>query len=147
MAISERQRQTLNEMGKKWLRSMGYRDEILDDGVGDLLASICNSYTPITVKTSAFTPIYSELAHVDPTSGPFSVSLPTATEFGFIFIKNVSDSSNLVTLTCHTSDTIDGASSITLDAREAVLLISDGTNWIIQSKCGSGCRHPYCNLR
>jgi hypothetical protein len=134
MAISERQRQTLNEMGKKWLRSMGYRDEILDDGVGDLLASICNSYTPITVKTSAFTPIYSELAHVDPTSGPFSVSLPTATEFGFIFIKNVSDSSNLVTLTCHTSDTIDGASSITLDAREAVLLISDGTNWIIQSK-------------
>jgi hypothetical protein len=75
---------------------------------------------------------------VDATSGAFTVTLPTAVGFnGRYTIDAVTTTTNIVTLTTSSSQTIDGSSSTTLGTNASgaywstVDLISDGANWHI----------------
>jgi hypothetical protein len=76
-----------------------------------------------------------QVERLDPTAGVFSVTLPAAAGFGgqVIILKNVSTSTNIVTVLPAGGDTIDGlASQLLTGDHFQVQLISDGVNsWMI----------------
>jgi hypothetical protein len=73
----------------------------------------------------------------DPTSGAITYNLPNTTSLSGdiqLVIKNITTSTNTITITAGGSDTIDGASSVTLNtAYQSYTLISDSLNtaWFI----------------
>ncbi|MFN6560009.1 MAG: hypothetical protein RMY28_009395 [Nostoc sp. ChiSLP01] len=77
---------------------------------------------------------------VDCSDGAVNITLPSATLEDVVYpifsriyeIKKVDNTPNIVTVTAINSETIDNASSITLEnPHEAINLISDGYNWMI----------------
>ncbi len=89
---------------------------------------------PTSVKTSAYSALAGDLVRVDPTSGGFTVTLPSAALSGSgaaISVKNVSNSANSVTVACSGSDTTDGDASTLVDSRVAIVFVSDGvSDWM-----------------
>jgi hypothetical protein len=70
----------------------------------------------------------------DATGGNTTITLPAASGVnGYRFyVKRIDGTSNTVTIARSGSDTIDGATSLSLDIRYmSVTLVSDGTNWYI----------------
>jgi hypothetical protein len=76
-----------------------------------------------------------QVVRVDPTAGGFNVTLPPAVGLvgQIIVLKNVSTSTNIVTLLPSGADTIDGLTSQLLTGDHfQVQLISDGvSSWMI----------------
>ena len=86
------------------------------------------------VKTATYTARYGELVRADPTGGGFTVNLPTAYSVTgrIIGIKNASASTNTITIDGSGAETIDGAATATITvAQVSLILVSDGSNWII----------------
>jgi hypothetical protein len=89
-----------------------------------------------TVTTSYNLTNTDHVLMADATSAAFTVTLPTAVGFnGRYTIDAISTGTNIVTLATTSSQTIDGASTITLGTQvsgatySSVDLISDGANW------------------
>jgi hypothetical protein len=71
---------------------------------------------------------------LDPSGGGFTVNLvaiAAANKNGLIWLKNITSSTNTITVDANGSQTIDGAATFTMNtAQQSVLLVSDGgTNW------------------
>lgn len=90
--------------------------------------------TITAVKTATYTAAVGEIVRCNPSGGAFTVNLPTAVGNGgrSIVVKNVTSSTNAITIDGSASQTIDGAT--TYDIAEAYgsrTLVSDGANWMI----------------
>lgn len=84
-------------------------------------------------KTTTYTANYGEIVKCNPTSAGFTVMIPTpvGNERSVITIKNVSNSTNTITLSA-VSGLIDGSSAQSLSGSWAsATLVSDGTDWIV----------------
>ena len=93
-------------------------------------------FSPTGTKTATYAAEPWDLVKCNPTGGAFSVTLPAAsTATGNpIWIKNVSASTNTITIDADGSETIDGATTKTITtARSSVVLLSDGTEWLVMS--------------
>lgn len=86
------------------------------------------------VKTSAYSAKIRELVRVNPTGGGFVLTLPSAVGLGpddGVVVKNVSASTNAVTVDGFGSQTIDGAANYSLAlAYGSASFVSDGANWM-----------------
>lgn len=96
---------------------------------------VTNVVWPITTKTAAY-PITAadSIVVCDTTSTAFTVTLPTAVGAAgkMYWIKRISAGTNRLTIATTSSQTIDGATTATVDARYVSLtLVSDGSNWLI----------------
>ena len=75
------------------------------------------------------------------TSGAFTVNLPTAAgrEGRRIIVKKTDSSANAVTVDGFGSETIDGATTVSLTTQNALReMVSDNTNWRVLSTAGAG---------
>lgn len=101
------------------------------------LASSSGSTSTTTVtaiKTGTYTTALGEIVRCNPSSGGFTINLPTAfSNTGFsIVIKNVTSSTNTITIQATGLETIDGSSTQTMTVGyQSFTLISDGVNWMI----------------
>lgn len=89
------------------------------------------SITPI--KTALYTSQIGDLVRCDPSSGGFTVNLPSATgnANNSIVVKNISSSTNTITIDAFGSELIDGSLTQTISiAYQSTMLISDGVGWI-----------------
>ena len=93
-----------------------------------------NNFGAINVKT--VTADYAmtwadESILADASAAAITITLPDPASYdALVFIKKVDSSANAVTIAPHGTETIDGASSMTLaNQNDAVRLRSDGTNW------------------
>lgn len=90
-------------------------------------------YTVTSVKTGTYNANIGDLVRVDPSGGGFTVNLPSAaglTGLG-VTIKNVTNSTNTVTIDGDGSETIDGNTTTPLNtAYGSVTVVSDGSNWM-----------------
>ncbi len=122
----------------------GYLNDDMDDIDGLLRAGI--TIATEASQTAAFNidaSINVKLLYpCDATGGGFSGTLPSASTAGngaTVFIKKTDASANIVTVTRDGSDTIDGATSVTLDNQYDIIgLASDGvSSWSVVSTTGS----------
>ncbi len=94
-----------------------------------------SSATTVTaVKTANYTAAINETVRCDPSGGAFTVTLPTAVgnSGSVVEVKNVTASTNTITVDGNGAETIDGALTLALStARAAVVLRSDGANWMV----------------
>ena len=108
--------------------------------IADLLNGVHASERPNLVQkrtsqTGSYTlDVADFLVECDATGGAFTVTLPSAASSGFknkVFIVKKTDSgSNAITIDPNSTETIDGASTVTLDRQfQTIMLMSDGTNW------------------
>ena len=77
---------------------------------------------------------YWEIVRCDPTSGAFTVTLPSADdhEGDQVIVKNDSASATTITVATVLGQTIDGASTLSLStARISYTLASNDSNWMI----------------
>lgn len=77
----------------------------------------------------------------DATAGAITVTLPdaTANKNLAIYVKKTDSGGNAVTVATSLSQTIDGASTVSLAAQYATTtLVSDGANWIVKTVSASG---------
>lgn len=84
------------------------------------------------IRTTAYTAELDELVRCDP-STPFTVSLPTAAGNAgrVVSVKNVTASTNTITIDPDGSETIDGAAAASISSSYGVAsFMSDGTNWM-----------------
>jgi hypothetical protein len=92
-------------------------------------------YTTTTITANATLSDISGLVTVlcDCTSGNITISLPTAVGNQAAFnIKKIDSSSNTVTIDPDSSETIDGAATVTIyDDDDFVQVQSDNSNWVI----------------
>jgi len=90
---------------------------------------------PTATKTSGYTVTATDtVIFADATSGNVTITIPAAASFsGYRFyVKRIDGSANTCTITRSGSDTIDGATSFTLDVQyTSVMLVSNGTAWYI----------------
>ena len=92
------------------------------------------SKTITSIKASNYTASTSELVRCDPSGGSFTITLPTAVgdSGGEVIVKNVTNSTNSITVDTTSSQTIDGTTTKILNtAYASVTIVSDGTNWMI----------------
>jgi len=97
-----------------------------------ITASVTTPYTTITGDTTVTTS--NEVVFVNASSGEVDVTLYAASSNGGrkLIIKKTDSSSNAVIILRAASETIDGATSITLyHQNESVTLMSDNSNWFI----------------
>lgn len=128
---------------------------ILDDGTGGIVTptyayfngnvtsagkfTMYNGFVVnATTKTAGYTIKTSDYVILcDATSAGFTLTLPDATaNFGQVYVIKKTDSSgNAVTISTILSQKIDGASSASIATQnEAVMIMSDGTNWQVISQ-------------
>ena len=71
---------------------------------------------------------------VDTSGGVATLTMPTAVNNGFVFIKDSAGNSvaNNITINRNTADVIDGATSVVINSDYGSLyLVSDGTDWFV----------------
>jgi len=94
-----------------------------------------NPAVATSTKTSNYTITGTDvIIFADATSGNVTITLPTASSFsGYNFyVKRIDSSSNTCAVARSGSDTIDGATSFSLDTQYfAVRVVSNGSNWYI----------------
>ena len=109
-------------------------------GIGGLVTQFCGqAWQQITITASTYSvdtnSTTSDLViFTDSTSNTVTITLPAPSAGRLIYVKDKTGkaATHNVTISQHASETIDGASSLTLSKNyDAVLLISDGTNWSI----------------
>lgn len=104
----------------------------------DVRGSVSTNYRAFTTSTTAAT-TDAMLAFTGTSAA--TLTLPTAATTGgrYYWIKNASSNSSVLTIATTSSQTIDGASSWTLDVQnEAVRLVSNGANWYVVSEVVPG---------
>lgn len=92
------------------------------------------AYSMTSIKTNNYTASYFDLVRCDPTSGGFTIFLPTAVGNinKSIIVKNVSSSINSIIIDAFNSETIDGSASVSITVGyEGLTFVSDGSNWVI----------------
>lgn len=109
-------------------------------GIGGLITKFCGqAWQQITKSASTYSvdtnSTTSDLViFTDSTSNTVTITLPAPSAGRLIYVKDKTGkaATHNVTISQHSAETIDGASSLTLSKNyDAVLLISDGTNWSI----------------
>lgn len=107
--------------GVKWAAGGG-------GGSGDMLSTLTSSEISITGATTA---TISRMHVCSGTSADYTVTLPTAASNAgkFIGFRMATGLTKIVTLDGNGSETIDGATTRLMWAGEAVVLMSDGSNW------------------
>ena len=91
-------------------------------------------WTVTAVQTGAYGAAIGELVRCDPSGGGFTITLPTAVgQSGLsIGVKNVTNSTNTVTIATTSSQTIDGGANTIIERGFQFLeFVSDGANWMI----------------
>lgn len=86
------------------------------------------------VKTSTYSAVIGDLIQCDPSGGGFAITLPAAAGNAnrSLIIKNVTSSSNTITVNAIGSDLIDGLSSTSLTfGRQSITLVSTGSAWLL----------------
>jgi hypothetical protein len=121
----------------------GYASDtfVADNANGYLRVAAIRPWNITAVKTGTYTCAVGEVVRCDPSGGGFTVTLPaiptTATLRDIdIVIKNVTSSTNTITIAAAGSDTIDGAASVTITtARGSVSLVAipsgSASDWLI----------------
>lgn len=92
------------------------------------------SLTNTATKTTNYSAVVGDRVLVDPTGGAFAVTLPTAVGNSslVIAVKNVSASTNAVTVGTTAAQTIDGAATFVINlGYQGVEFVSDGANWMV----------------
>jgi hypothetical protein len=90
--------------------------------------------TVTSVQTGTLTATAGQIVRCDPSGGGFTVNLPDATNLAgeIIIIKNVTSSTNTITVDGDAAQTIDGAATATITTAFGVMrLISDAANWMV----------------
>jgi hypothetical protein len=86
-----------------------------------------------TGTTGPFSPAYGQFLLVDPSSGSAAATLPTAVGHTAqsIIVKNISNSTNIVTINTTSSQLIDNVAAPQgfSGAKKAWVFTSDGVNW------------------
>lgn len=103
-------------------------------GDGSQNYQLARAWNVTAVKTAAYTAAAWDLVRCDPSGGGFTVNLPTAVGRGGegIIVKNVTTSTNAITVDGNAAETIDGSATATLNTARGVLrLVSDGGNWLV----------------
>lgn len=109
-------------------------------GIGGMITQFCGqAWQQITKSASTYSvdtnSTTSDLViFTDSTSNTVTITLPAPSAGRLIYVKDKTGkaATHNVTISQHSAETIDGASSLTLSKNyDAVLLISDGTNWAI----------------
>lgn len=105
------------------------------------IAQIPSSVATGSQRTASTTDPIVSTDHVifyDATSAPFTATLPTAVGFaGVLLLEAITATTNLVTIATTSSQTIEGANTVTLGTPASgavytvVTLVSDGANWRI----------------
>ncbi len=121
--------------------SSGYFTRLAVGSTGQRLGVASGSPTwqdttyPTATKTSGYTVTATDtVIFADATSGNVTITIPAATSFsGYRFyVKRIDASANTCTIARSSTDTIDGATSFTLDVQyTSVMLVSNGTAWFI----------------
>lgn len=92
------------------------------------------NYIFTSIKTTTYTAAVGDLVRCDPSGGGFIVNLPTAVgnlNTGLV-VKNVTSSTNTITITPNGGQTIDGDANFVISiGRQSITLASDGSNWVI----------------
>jgi len=100
--------------------------------VGGYTASELMASWSVVSKSSDYTASNNEFVLVDASGGAVTITLPSPSSGGKVGVKKTDSSTNTVTISPSGSETIDGASSLTIDTQyQSYTLISDGTNWYI----------------
>jgi hypothetical protein len=97
-------------------------------------AASAQDFIVTAVKTSLYTAASNELVQCNPTGGAFTINLPTAggRNGKHIVVKNVSNSTNTITIQAAGLETIDGSSSQAISfGYESLHFVSNGSNWVI----------------
>lgn len=119
------------DKGIIWLRNdnvLLYTDDLGIDH------NLITELSTTSIKTSVYTAAFGDLVRCDPTSGGFTVNLPTA--IGninkSIIVKNISNSINSITIDPFGSQLIDGSSTYVINiAYQSITLVSDNSNWMV----------------
>lgn len=94
----------------------------------------------VLAKTTTFTATYGSTNKCDTSGGAYTATLPTAVGHQgkqITFIKTTSDT-NALTLDGNSSETINGATTVTLSTQwESMRIVSDGSNWLEVAHCGA----------
>lgn len=106
------------------------------DDVKDALDELASGYprTNADITTSSTASLDKYISKVDASSGDITVTIPTAVgnDGEIIGLKRTDTSTNVVTITMTSSQTIDGESGdFTLDHWDYLRIMSDGSNWLI----------------
>lgn len=93
------------------------------------------AYNPTATKTANYTASAGELVECDPSSAGFTVTLPAAEAAGAgarVAVKNVTTSTNAITIGKTGSDTVDGSATGSISSSKgSAVYISDGvSNWM-----------------
>lgn len=92
--------------------------------------SVKTAVTTSTTQTGAYTANTDETVLADASSAAFTVTLPPVDTSTYVTVKKTDSSSNAVTVATPNSETIDGASSVSLSSQYGmVTVVSDGTNY------------------
>lgn len=91
----------------------------------------------VTTKSGAYTATaFDCVILVDASAAAVTISLPTASgNAGLTYvIKKIDSSGNNVTIDPNGTETIDGATTVTLSSQYSYrMIVSDGTNWVVVS--------------
>lgn len=106
------------------LFAQGQNIGFINNGLVIQLTTITNSDTPFALADEAYLVI-------DTTNSAITVNLPVAaTVIGRIYwIKNSGAVANDATIDANGSELIDGVLTVTLIDKEALTIVSDGSNW------------------
>lgn len=87
-------------------------------------------YNDLTTVTSDYTASPQEIVLVDASGAAVTVTLPTPESAANVTVKKIDSSANAVTIATPGSETIDGASTVSLGSQYAVQEVtSDGTDY------------------
>jgi hypothetical protein len=90
----------------------------------------------IQTKTTAYTAASNEFVLADGTTAGFTVTLPTAVGNSgkHIGVKRINAGGNVITIATTSSQTIDGSTTVVLDAQYAgIVVVSNNAHWFIES--------------
>lgn len=103
----------------------------------DVRGSMSSAYRSFTSNTTA---AISDNMLVFTGSSATTLTLPTAASVQgrYYWIKNATSNTSVLTIATTSSQTIDGASSWSLDPNEGLRVVSNGTNWYVVSETMPG---------
>lgn len=95
-----------------------------------IVTQATQTITPTTTKTAAYTADNRDCVLCDASGGAFTVTLPSVATDVYTTVKKIDSSTNAVTVASPNTETIDGASSVSLASQyDSVTVTSDGTNY------------------
>jgi hypothetical protein len=110
-----------------------------DTGISDLVSSVAGLATGAstrlyteTVTAASHTAAAKPVILCDCASNAITVNLPAAAQGRFYFIKKIDATANAVTIDGNSSETIDGATTLTIGAQyDAVTIVANTSAWYI----------------